>query len=49
VVEERVAAVATAAEPEVITEKKTEGEPAAPGAPAGKEKAAAPKEKEAKK
>lgn len=47
--EEPVAAVATATEPEVITEKKAEGEPAAPGAPAGKEKAAAPKEKEAKK
>jgi len=47
--EEPVAAVATAAEPEVITEKKAEGEPAAPGAAAGKEKAAAPKEKETKK
>src|SRR6266404_4147456 len=35
--EEPVAAVATAAEPEVITEKKAEGEPAA-AAPAGKEK-----------
>jgi large subunit ribosomal protein L25 len=47
--EEPVAAVATAAEPEVITEKKAEGEPAAAAAPAGKEKAPAPKEKEAKK
>ena len=47
--EEPVAAVATAAEPEVITEKKAEGEPATAAAPAGKEKAPAPKEKEAKK
>jgi len=47
--EEPVAAVATAAEPEVITEKKAEGEPAAAAAPAGKEKGPAPKEKEAKK
>jgi len=47
--EEPVAAVATAAEPEVITEKKAEGEPAATAAPAGKEKAPAAKEKEAKK
>jgi large subunit ribosomal protein L25 len=47
--EEPVAAVATTAEPEVITEKKAEGEPAATAAPAGKEKAPAPKEKEAKK
>ena len=47
--EEPVAAVATAAEPEVITEKKAEGEPAAAAAAAGKEKAPAPKEKEAKK
>ena len=47
--EEPVAAVATAAEPEVITEKKAEGEPAVAAAPAGKEKAPAPKEKEAKK
>jgi large subunit ribosomal protein L25 len=47
--EEPVAAVATAAEPEVITEKKAEGEAAAAAAPAGKEKAPAPKEKEAKK
>jgi large subunit ribosomal protein L25 len=47
--EEPVAAVATAAEPEVITEKKAEGEPAAAAAPAGKEKAPAAKEKEAKK
>jgi large subunit ribosomal protein L25 len=47
--EEPVAAVTTAVEPEVITEKKAEGEPAAAGAPAGKEKATAPKEKEAKK
>lgn len=47
--EEPVAAVATAAEPEVITEKKAEGETAAAAAPAGKEKAPAPKEKEAKK
>jgi len=47
--EEPVAAVATAAEPEVITEKKAEGEAAAAAVPAGKEKAPAPKEKEAKK
>jgi large subunit ribosomal protein L25 len=47
--EEPVAAVATAAEPEVITEKKAEGEPAAAAAPAGKEKGAAAKEKEQKK
>ena len=41
-----VAAVPGATEPEVITEKKPEGE--AEATPAGKEKAAPPKEKEAK-
>jgi large subunit ribosomal protein L25 len=41
-----VAAAPGVTEPEVITEKKPEGE--AEAAPAGKEKAAAPKEKEAK-
>ena len=47
--EEPAPIAAAAAEPEVITEKKAEGEAAAPAAPAGKEKTAAPKEKEQRK
>jgi large subunit ribosomal protein L25 len=46
--EEPAPVAAAAAEPEVITEKKAEAEAAAPTGPAGKEKAAAPKEKEQK-